>query len=258
MRIGKTPCFAVITKTTKKRQMKKLLSLNLLIALAVVFASCGTNNNVVNNRLISKRKYNKGFHINRKGNMKSSKAEKEEEGIAFQDVKSSSKKEKKAKYASNRTSNATKSVHVEETNASESAYTVEKENFEPSQTRSADGVMDEHANFHTDAPVVEEVETENSFVSERQSNQTKKNVRSSNSSRASNSGVMTLLLVLLALFIAPLAVAIYEGITNRFWITLILWLIGIGVGYWLLGGTLAWLCGLVAAIYAILIVLGVI
>lgn len=75
--------------------MKKLFSLNLLIALAVVFASCGTNNNVVNNRLISKRKYNKGFHINRKGNMKSSKVE-EEESIAFEDVKSQNKKEEKS------------------------------------------------------------------------------------------------------------------------------------------------------------------
>ncbi|XOV67437.1 MAG: YqaE/Pmp3 family membrane protein [Fluviicola sp.] len=236
--------------------MKKLLSLNLLIALAVVFASCGTNNNVVNNRLISKRKYNKGFHINRKGNMKSSKAEKEEEGIAFQDVKSS--KKKKGKYTSNRSSNTSKSVHVEETFAHESAYTAEKENFEPSQIHSEDGVMDEYASDRSAATVVEEVENENHSVSESQSTQTKKNVRSSKSSRASNSGVMTVLLVLLALFIAPLAVGIYEGITNRFWITLILWLIGIGVGFWLLGGTLAWLCGLAAAIYAILIVLGVI
>ena len=75
---------------------------------------------------------------------------------------------------------------------------------------------------------------------------------------AASADVMTILLVILALIIAPLAVAIYEGITNRFWITLILWLIGIGLGFWLFGGTIAWACGLIAAIYAILIVLGII
>ncbi|MCR9173073.1 MAG: hypothetical protein NXI10_11300 [bacterium] len=92
--------------------MKKLLGLNLLIVLSIIFASCGTNNNVVNNRLISKRKYNKGFHINRKGNMKSSKSEKEEEGIAFEDVKSSSTKTKKAENYSSHTEDNTRDRFV--------------------------------------------------------------------------------------------------------------------------------------------------
>ena len=69
---------------------------------------------------------------------------------------------------------------------------------------------------------------------------------------------MTILLVILALFIPPLAVGIFEGITTRFWIDLILFLLGIGVGLWLLGSGIGWICGIVAVIYAILIILGVI
>jgi uncharacterized membrane protein YqaE (UPF0057 family) len=52
-------------------------------------------------------------------------------------------------------------------------------------------------------------------------------------------------------------VFIYEGTTNRFWIDLVLAILGFGVGFWLLGG-LGWLCGLAAVIYALLIVLEVI
>jgi uncharacterized membrane protein YqaE (UPF0057 family) len=68
--------------------------------------------------------------------------------------------------------------------------------------------------------------------------------------------LMTVLLVILALILPPLAVGIYEGITGRFWLVLVLWLIGWGVGWWLLG-PLAWLASLVAVIMALLIVLGV-
>lgn len=68
---------------------------------------------------------------------------------------------------------------------------------------------------------------------------------------------MLILLVILALIIPPLAVFIYEGATSRFWIDLILAIIGYGIGFWLLGG-LGWLCALAAVIYALLIVLEVI
>ena len=50
---------------------------------------------------------------------------------------------------------------------------------------------------------------------------------------------------------------IYEQASKRFWIDLILAILGFGVGFWLLGG-LGWLCGLAAVIYALLIVLEVI
>lgn len=75
---------------------------------------------------------------------------------------------------------------------------------------------------------------------------------------SSESGAMLVLLVILAIIIPPLAVGIYEGITTRFWIDLILAIVGFGIGFALFGGGIAWLCGLAAVIYALLIVLGVI
>ena len=68
---------------------------------------------------------------------------------------------------------------------------------------------------------------------------------------------MLIILVILAILIPPLAVFIYEQATSRFWIDLILAILGFGVGFWLLGG-LGFLCGLAAVIYALLIVLEVI
>jgi uncharacterized membrane protein YqaE (UPF0057 family) len=67
---------------------------------------------------------------------------------------------------------------------------------------------------------------------------------------------MTILLVILAILLPPLAVGIFEGITWRFWLVLVLWLLGIGLLAWLLPG-LFYIGGLVAIIMALLIVLGV-
>ena len=65
---------------------------------------------------------------------------------------------------------------------------------------------------------------------------------------------MLIILIILAILIPPLAVFIYEGATSRFWIDLILAIIGYGVGF-LFFPHLAFLCGLAAVIYALLIVL---
>ncbi len=74
---------------------------------------------------------------------------------------------------------------------------------------------------------------------------------------AGASGVMLILLVILCFILPPLAVFIFESASTRFWIDFILWLLGWGVGWWLLG-PLGWLCSLVAVIFALLIILSVI
>jgi uncharacterized membrane protein YqaE (UPF0057 family) len=62
----------------------------------------------------------------------------------------------------------------------------------------------------------------------------------------------TLLLLILAILLPPLAVYLHQGeINTKFWITLILWLLG-----WAAFTFLAWLPLLVATIYAILVILG--
>ncbi len=75
---------------------------------------------------------------------------------------------------------------------------------------------------------------------------------------STSSDIPLIILVILAIIIPPLAVALFEGITTRFWIDLVLALVGWSVGWALVGLGLAALCGLAAVIYAVLIVLSVI
>lgn len=70
--------------------------------------------------------------------------------------------------------------------------------------------------------------------------------------------LLLILLIILCFILPPVSVAVVDGISTRFWIDLIFFLIGWGVGWWLFGGALAYLCALIAVIYALLIVLAVI
>lgn len=70
-----------------------------------------------------------------------------------------------------------------------------------------------------------------------------------------DSDVMFVIMIVLAIILPPLAVYLIKGKSNAFILNLLLWLVGIGVGYALLGG-LVWWAGLLALIHAILVVLG--
>jgi len=62
----------------------------------------------------------------------------------------------------------------------------------------------------------------------------------------------TILLVILAVLLPPLAVYLHEGeINTKFWITLILWLLGFIAFTWV-----AWLPLLASIVYALFVVLG--
>ncbi|MBI3511672.1 MAG: YqaE/Pmp3 family membrane protein [Bacteroidetes bacterium] len=75
----------------------------------------------------------------------------------------------------------------------------------------------------------------------------------SNSSPGGGGDTNQLILVLLAILLSPLAVYLKEGVTNRFWIDLVCWLLGVGVvGLFYYGGLLL----LFAIVFAVLIVLG--
>lgn len=62
----------------------------------------------------------------------------------------------------------------------------------------------------------------------------------------------TLLLVIIAILLPPLAVYLHQGeINNKFWITLLLWILGIIGGFFL-----SWFALLAAIVYALIVVLG--
>lgn len=69
-------------------------------------------------------------------------------------------------------------------------------------------------------------------------------------------GIMLVLLIILALFIPPLALAIHSGIDGAFWTDLLIWLVGILL-YGVLGN-LGYILIVIAVVYAILLILGLI
>jgi uncharacterized membrane protein YqaE (UPF0057 family) len=70
--------------------------------------------------------------------------------------------------------------------------------------------------------------------------------------------VMFILALILAFLIPPLAVYLVDGVSNRFWLNLVLFLLAIGIAGALVSviGSLTWLLMLIAIVHALLIVLG--
>jgi uncharacterized membrane protein YqaE (UPF0057 family) len=73
-----------------------------------------------------------------------------------------------------------------------------------------------------------------------------------------DSDVMFIIALILAFLIPPLAVYLVDGVTNRFWLNLVLFLLAIGIAGALVSviGSLTWLLMLIAIVHALLIVLG--
>lgn len=194
--------------------MKKILSIHLLIAFAVVFASCGTNNSVVSNSLISKRKHTKGFHFNKKGNVKPSKSQKEEESIAFDDSKNNSVIEAKGNEQKPKQPILKKNTEGQKEPAAWMALQKEEEKAIRNEVISEDT---EPAAFED---VQNESTTEKSTFADKQAvahsiRKEAKNTLKSESKKGvngSNDDAMFVLIVILTILIPPLGVAIYTNI----------------------------------------------
>lgn len=221
--------------------MKARLIFSGVVGLALILGSCGSSNSVVSNGLIQKRKYNKGFFMKSNGQFKTAKAEgKEEKSIVVQE-----------EIAVNNTVRTAAPV-----SAVAAVQNTEKVTFDKVAAASVSNTV--RSASQTAAPVkvnaTQEIESRKEV--RKDVREQVKQLRKKESSSSAVDG-MTILLVILAIIIPPLAVGLYEGITVRFWIDLILALLGWGLLGWLLPG-LIWLGGLAAIIYALLIVLAVI
>lgn len=226
--------------------MRKMKVVALVAGVGLLLGSCMSSNNVVNNKLISKRKYTKGFFINGKGSFKSDKSD-ETQDLAYskdvnevtrdldlrelntRDVASVQISDEKTLIRINKSVQAKKELNVQEISSSKGNDISKAE-----KTELVDGKYKK-----------DEVKQ----VNDKQI---------SKAPTPADDTAMLILLVILAIIIPPVAVAVYEGITTRFWIDLLLALIGWGLGYWLLGPGIAFIGGLAAIIYALLIVLGAI
>lgn len=226
-------------------KIKLMLSLSLIVTL--ILGSCASSNEVTGGGFLQKRKYTNGVYFKNNGNFKGTTAKNENEELDI--FKSEERKSKK--YITSTTAVSENTNEIEEMFAEETVEsTTELESSHVSDAVVKDESTVTVSNTSTDQTNTTEARVEENQIATK--NSTKKK-----SSKAPAGDVELILLVILALIIPPLAVFIYEGATQRFWIDLILAILGFGVGFWLLGG-LGWVCGLIAVIYALLIVLEVI
>lgn len=221
----------------------KLKSLLTGLVAVVLMFSCATSNDVVSGRFIQKRKYNDGFYIaNGKRFNKTDKVKTDQnDELVYTDSKTETTKEAPVKNG----------APVELQNnvpASEPLIIAETPEVK------TENVAEQNSDI---AVKNEENNEEVSVKSERKKEV--KTIQTKLSENAGSSGdVMLVLLVILCFILPPLAVFLFEGATTRFWIDLILAIVAIGFGWWFFGPGIAGLCGLIAVIYALLIVLSVI
>ncbi|MDG1333673.1 MAG: YqaE/Pmp3 family membrane protein [Crocinitomicaceae bacterium] len=193
--------------------MKKVSIVSLIALIAIVISSCGSSNNVVNNRGISKRKYNKGFFFKRNSNVKTADSQVKE--ADFKEDKAIAKVEKvearKAKKASKETlaeSNVTSyDVYSTTTNLIitpkvEEEPAPEIRAFLSDDLNDIDWSVTENSSSATG-------ETIDAMPYENKDQSSKK--KSSNSSQA-RTGIVFVLAVVFAILLPPLGVGIYTNI----------------------------------------------
>lgn len=227
--------------------MKIRLMLSLSLIVTLILGSCASSNEVTGGTFLQKRKYTKGVYFKNNGNLNGASANNENEELdIFKTEELKSKTHITSATAVSENTNETQEMFGEEIKGS----TMELENSSVSDAIS----IDESTGTISNTTIDEEKTAEVRIVEKQLST---KNSTKQQPSNAPAGDVGLILLVILALLIPPLAVFLFEGSTQRFWIDLILALVGYGVGFWLLGG-LGWICALVSVIYALLIVLEVI
>ena len=192
--------------------MKKLL---LLATGAALLFSCSTSNDVVSNGFIQKRKYKKGWHINKRANVSSKKGinsaeefiiEKEADLVVKTPVTNTVQEPNDAKVAEIAVSESPKAIEKE---------VVSKET-KSTKTKKA---SKEFIRIETNNDIVKE-----KLVSEYSTKELKPTVKSQKN--AGGSDTDKLLLIIIAIFISWLAVGIYTGwAVGPTLLNLILWLL---------------------------------
>jgi len=215
--------------------MKNKITLGFVaLMLTAIISSCSTSNDVASNRRVQKRKYTKGYSISKNENVAFNKKHKATEtSVEIKEVENISVTKVEVEKIINST--ATNTAIIEETTIITPTNDVVKTVVEENQTNTV-----AESNIVTEAEGVKTAETKNL----KSKNKIVKKKSKKKSSNSNGFAIGTIILVILAIFIPPLAVFLFEGVTTRFWINLIL--------------TLLLITALIAVIHALLIVLGVI
>lgn len=222
--------FAAKTTTMKIKQLLKISSA--LMVMALFLSSCNSTLQV------SKKRHSNGYYVNIGGGNYESQA-KPVQKLALSN-------------GSEKTENniVAESIKAENTQVAALTNNTTKVSKTELQTLSKEAVVN-----HATSSKKASGKKSNKISNIKKAVEIKNAIKASKGS-TSDSDVMLIILVILAIIIPPLAVYLVKDISTPFWINLILALIGWGVGFALLGGALAWLGGLAAIIHALLIVLG--
>lgn len=177
--------------------------------MTIALASCGSSNNVVSNKLISKRKYSKGFHINKNGNYKN----------LNEDVAKNENVDKtEPKKFSDRTKSINKQQKVSRVESSETVpmtWQAEKSELTIGTAIAADGAY--AFEVTVDEPVsVEDLDAADAAIEREHSKRDmrkslRKKVKGSESSGWGADAIF-ILAVIFAILLPPLGVGIYTNI----------------------------------------------
>ena len=219
--------------------MKNKITLGLFaLAITAIISSCSTSNDVASNKRIQKRKYNKGFFVSKNENVAFNKKKKDAKTVEF-----NTDTESIAKTDAN-------SVKMEEISNNKSSIVEETAVITPNvETKTTEVLTTENNTVATQNEVVSESISEEQIKTVDLKNvkktvNTVKKQSKKNSNGLNGLAIGTIILIILAIFIPPLAVLLFEGVTTRFWINLILYILLI--------------TALIAVIHALLIVTGTI
>jgi len=226
--------------------MRKLHVFASALIVAILLASCGVAGNGFGGSSIQKRKYTKGFYHNKNHGFKTS-----DDKVAKGELMPQEEEANETSVASlEKKTVQTTVLQSDKTIKSDQTQQPQRSDEKSTQKKKVTSTKKEVKS----TPVRQRKQREHEYYVPMKEKASMQKM----AAQGSSGGAMLVLLVILAIIIPPLAVGIFEGITTRFWIDLILAIVGFGIGFALFGGGLAWLCGLAAVIYALLIVLEVI
>lgn len=228
--------------------MKKLHVFASALIVVLLLASCGLSGNGFGGNSIQKRKYTKGFYFNKNRHYHGQDEHTSGDNPQISDEQNFATTDETVTPL--RVRSADPSLISEEKSIEKGKQHQPQQRQEEKKKKASNSQVRKDAKTTTTR---QRKQREHEFyIPMKEKRQEMKAAASS-----SDTG-MLILLVILCFIIPPLAVFIFEGATSRFWIDLVLTILGFGIGFWLIGGSLGWLCALAAVIYALLIVLGVI
>ncbi|MEN8957834.1 MAG: YqaE/Pmp3 family membrane protein [Flavobacteriales bacterium] len=222
--------------------MKKFLFFAFTLAL---LASCSTSNQVVSNKLFQKRKYQKGWHVNSSKKIdkvkKSTTTEVEESQVAH-NVTTEAKPTAEKKSESKTESKVEKKENTGSAEAAKSKEVVVKDEVlladEKNKDKSETEISEELTTKRIIEVIKEKIIPSAGIEKLREKTKTTKH----------SSGYSNLILILLCLFLSPVAVGLMRGWSStEFLISLALFIVGYGIITFSKLASLAVLAGIVYA-----------